>query len=290
MLRCKQCIPSFNLELVFIKKSRLHILFNLSCSFILGCGEVYGDVLSLPHQEGVDHYMNRYVAIPSSFKYTISPLNNRPDIVSLVSGVSLKLDSPVGADLLVYMELSYYDLNGMPQYGELIVHRDEANRIKDIFEDLFNSQFPIEKMRLVDRYLHPGESIELVGDSQLDERSMSDNNTYAFYARKVSNSDRWSNHAYGKAIDINPRVNPYVRLNPDGAVVYFAPQSGADYVQVDRADSLLSVQGVHTAMGSISILERHGWEWGGGWHYSDGVRDNHHFSCESRYAHDTNKY
>ncbi len=53
-------------------------------------------------------------------------------------------------------------------------------------------------MELIDRY---------GGD---DHRSMHHDNTSAFNCRFVNGTTRWSMHAYGKAIDINPRENPYV--------------------------------------------------------------------------------
>ena len=43
-----------------------------------------------------------------------------------------------------------------------------------------------------------------------DDRSMEADNTSAFNCRFVAGTSRWSEHAYGKAIDINPVENPYV--------------------------------------------------------------------------------
>jgi hypothetical protein len=43
-----------------------------------------------------------------------------------------------------------------------------------------------------------------------DDRSMRADNTSAFNCRFVGGTRRWSEHAYGKAIDLNPVENPYV--------------------------------------------------------------------------------
>ena len=43
-----------------------------------------------------------------------------------------------------------------------------------------------------------------------DERSMAADNTSAFNGRKVPGIDVWSQHAYGRAIDVNPLENPMV--------------------------------------------------------------------------------
>ena len=53
-------------------------------------------------------------------------------------------------------------------------------------------------MRLVDAYKAD------------DFDSIEADNTSAFNCRPATGSSNWSNHAYGEAIDINPRENPYV--------------------------------------------------------------------------------
>ena len=50
-----------------------------------------------------------------------------------------------------------------------------------------------------------------------DFRSIEADNTSAFNCRYVDGTTRWSNHAYGRAIDVNPIENPYVSARLDGA-------------------------------------------------------------------------
>jgi len=89
---------------------------------------------------------------------------------------------------------------GVVKKGELIVHRDRADEVLEIFRELLVARFPIQQIRFID---------DFGGD---DNASMSDNNSSALCVRPVTGtSNRWSQHSYGTAIDINPLVNPYVK-------------------------------------------------------------------------------
>ena len=70
--------------------------------------------------------------------------------------------------------------------------------MRSAFAELFADRFPIRRMRLVDAY----------GAS--DYRSIEADNTSAFNCRRATGATRWSEHAYGRAIDVNPIENPYV--------------------------------------------------------------------------------
>jgi hypothetical protein len=119
---------------------------------------------------------------------------------------------------------------------------------------LYAKRFPIRRIELIDRY---------DGD---DHRSMGADNTSAFNCRFVNGTNRWSMHAYGKAIDINPRENPYV----SGSFV--SPPEGAPY-----ADRSPKRKGMIYRKGPVvrSMRRIIGWEWGGAW---SGTRDYQHFS------------
>lgn len=110
---------------------------------------------------------------------------------------------------LSYLEIPYYDLNGQVQIGEMIVHKDLADEVLLIFQELYNIQYPIERMELVDNYTN-----KTNGKEADDWTSIQANNTSAFNYRKANDGqrdlDNLSNHAYGKCIDINPLVNPYI--------------------------------------------------------------------------------
>ena len=88
--------------------------------------------------------------------------------------------------------------DGQTHRGQLIVHEELVSQVITIFEQLYELRYPIEKIRTVDQY--PAAS---------DELQMEDNNTSAFSYRDIPGSGRWSQHAYGRAIDVNPLFNPY---------------------------------------------------------------------------------
>ena len=107
----------------------------------------------------------------------------------------------------------------------------------------------------------------------LDRASMGNNNTSAFCYRVVNGTTRMSNHAYGRAIDINPKINPYVTVSgsvsPRNAVKY-ADRSGEALSDIERAALIRSGDRVY------NIFISRGWEWGGEI-WSDSYYDYQHF-------------
>lgn len=164
---------------------------------------------------------------------------------------------PVGLADLRLVTVSHWGFDGRPRTGELVVHVRAADPLVGVFERLFRARFPIERMRLVDEY------------GADDDRSMADNNTSAFNCRSVAGSDRWSEHAYGTAVDVNPVQNPYVtgsRVSPPAGAAYTA--------RTVSTPGLITRDGpVVAAFGAI------GWGWGGSW--SSG-KDYQHFSASGR--------
>ena len=165
-------------------------------------------------------------------------------------------ESPVSRDDLRYITLSHYDFNGHVQEGELVVHKLAVDDLIDIFQKLFEVKFPITSMRTVDHF------------DGSDEASMEANNTSAFYARRVANATRWSNHSWGAALDINPLLNPLSRED------FFTPQAGKRYL-----DRTLDEPGMITKGSYIyQLFIERGWEWGGECFYErDKTTDLQHF-------------
>jgi hypothetical protein len=94
---------------------------------------------------------------------------------------------------------------------------------------------------------------------------MEANNTSAFNCRFVSGTTRWSQHAYGRAIDINPVRNPYV----DGS--YVSPTAGAPYA--DRMKHRIGM--IHAGDKVVRAFADENWKWGGYW---SPYQDYMHFS------------
>lgn len=171
---------------------------------------------------------------------------------------SWRAECPIGLDELRLVSVTHWTFDGGTLQGELVVHESHAVAITVAFADLFQAQFPIAQMRLVDEY---------DGD---DDRSMAANNTSAFNCRSVSGTSRWSEHAYGNAVDINPVQNPYVTGRGD-----VHPPGGTSHTDRHR-----STPGLITADGPVvAAFKRIGWKWGGLW---TSGRDYQHFSASGR--------
>lgn len=165
---------------------------------------------------------------------------------------------PVPLADLRYVTLRHWGTDGAVHEGELVVHRDAADAIVEAFARAFAARFPIERMVLVDEY------------GADDQASMRANNTSAFNCREVAGRPGvWSEHAFGRAVDVNPLVNPWVR----GAVV--DPPEGAPYA--DRTNPAPGLLRADTPL--VAAFRAVGWGWGGDW---AGGQDWQHFSASGR--------
>src|SRR5688572_23381380 len=145
------------------------------------------------------------LAIQPPFAHTVSPVT-RADLP-----YSWHPGCPVGPTQLRRVRMSYWGFDRRPHTGTLIVHASAVRDVTRVFRRLYTAKFPIRRMRSVDVY----------GGN--DDRSMAADSTSAFNCRFVSGTSRWSMHAYGKAIDVNPVENPYVsgsRVSPPGGRAY----------------------------------------------------------------------
>jgi hypothetical protein len=85
---------------------------------------------------------------------------------------------------------------------------------------------------------------------------MEDNNTSAYNCRDIPGTGRWSQHAFGRAIDLNPLLNPYI----DGTGA-FQPTNAAPYLDRNRTDPGL----LHAGDPVVRVFTDRGWRWGGSW-------------------------
>jgi hypothetical protein len=174
-----------------------------------------------------------------------------------MTGVSWRSGCPVPLRDLRILTLSHWGFDGRARAGRLIVHRDVAAELVAVFHELYAGRFPIRRMVPIDAY----------GAS--DFRSIEADNTSAFNCRYVDGTTRWSEHAYGRAIDVNPIENPYVS---GGRTSHRASRSYIDRVPRRRG---MAYEG-----GSIvRAFDRIGWGWGGRW---TSVKDYQHFSASGR--------
>jgi hypothetical protein len=185
---------------------------------------------------------------PPRFRATIEPAPRERMTSSWRPGC------PVAIDELRLVTLTHWGFDRELHRGELVVHEDQARAVKGVFRALFQARFPIERMKLVDVY------------GADDDRSMAANNTSAFNCRRVEGSSSWSEHAYGRAIDINPIQNPAV----EGGRV--SPPAGSRYLDRSRRAKGLIRAGDRVVRAFAAI----GWGWGGYW---TSLKDYQHFSA-----------
>lgn len=173
----------------------------------------------------------------------------RPASVHPVSatelGATWRPDCPAPPETLRRVDLDYWGFDEQPHRGQLVVHRDVTAQVIDVFDELFRLRFPIERMQTVDHY--PGAD---------DELSMRDNNTSAFNCRDIPGTGRWSLHAYGKAVDVNPRLNPYVDRRGD-----YQPANAGPFVDRARSDPGM----LRDDDPAVRAFTDRGWSWGGYW-------------------------
>ncbi len=160
---------------------------------------------------------------------------------------------PVPVEQLRAIDARFWGFDGAVHEGRIVVAAVQADNITSVLRDLFAAHYPIHKMEPVDRY----------GGS--DDASVAADNTSAFNCRPVTGSTGWSEHAYGRAVDLNPLENPYVM----GSTVLPA-QSAA---LLDRTRTDMGI--IHDGDAAVQAFAKVGWSWGGRW---TNPTDYQHFS------------
>ena len=175
-----------------------------------------------------------------------------------MTGRSWHRGCPVPIRDLRLVSLRFWGFDRVVHHGRLVVHRRYAGEMVRVFRRLFRVRFPLRRIRLVDRY---------GGD---DLRSMKADNTSAFNCRwRAGSPGVWSQHAYGRAIDLNPVENPYVVGD------HVSPPAGRRFV--DRSRRRRGMIHRHDAV--VRAFRSVGWRWGGRWRRTI---DYQHFSSNGR--------
>jgi hypothetical protein len=178
-----------------------------------------------------------------------------PELKERMTGSSWHQGCPVPIRNLRLIRVSFHNFEGERHIGRLVAHADATDALVNAFRSMWRNNFKIRRMHLVDTY------------DGSDQRSMRADNTSAFNCRTVSGTDRWSEHAYGRAIDINPVENPYVAS--DGSV---SPSNGEPYADRSRHRKGM----IHAGDSTVRAFRRQGWGWGGYW---SSAKDYQHFSA-----------
>ncbi len=197
------------------------------------------------------------IALAPSFQSSVEPLPG-PVKKRLVSGGYWHRGCPVPLSGLRLLTVTHRGFDGRAHPGQLVVNRRAARPLAGVFRRLYRLRFPIRHMRLDDFYVRARDRPQDV--------------TASFQCRQAvpspctggSGTGSWSMHAYGLAVDLNPRENPYVgcgQSNDPAARSYR-----------DRSRSRPGMIGGRTVRAFAAI----GWSWGGSWPGS--TKDYMHFS------------
>lgn len=184
-----------------------------------------------------------------------------------MNGKSYIENPDISYDDLRYIKVLHYNFRHQIQVGELVVNQAIAEDCRQIFMELFQEEYEINSMYLIDRYY---EKDQARNGEQVDISSINDDNTSAFHYRKIAGTEVLSNHAYGMAIDINPLENPYVKeadLQQTVASPYKDYNSYKDRT-AQRAHMISKDDACYR------IFKAHGFQWGGEW---NGNKDYQHF-------------
>jgi hypothetical protein len=164
---------------------------------------------------------------------------------------------PVKLSDLRYVTVVFRGFDGRAHTGELLVNRSAAAGAVQAFGRLFAAGFPIERMVIATR-------------AEVDAPPTGDGNTTGSYAcRPVARGTSWSEHAYGRAIDVNPFQNPYIKgdaVLPELATAY-----------TDRARVLPGM--ILPGSAVVKAFAVNGFSWGGDYR---SLKDWMHFSTTGR--------
>ncbi len=196
-----------------------------------------------------------------AFHMTISEMT--PE---LASRTTWKDGCPTGLDDLRHLEVSHWGFDRLNHTGELVVHADHAENLVGVFRKLHEAGYPIEQLGIAG----PSDLMDVDPADPAFWPTGDGNGSGAFVCRASTGGRRWSQHAHGLAVDLNPFHNPYIR--------------GADRLIPERAEAYLDRRNVRTGMiieGDVVVraFDAIGWKWGGRW---SSLKDYMHFSLTGR--------
>jgi D-alanyl-D-alanine carboxypeptidase len=146
---------------------------------------------------------------------------------------------PVPLDDLVSIHLNTIGFDNAVHDGVLVMNRKVSKEVVEIFGELFASGFQIERMQPYEDF-----PVGEIGAS---------NGTVGFNCRPAEDNPKaFSSHAYGIAVDVNEKTNPYHN-----------PKTGWEPAG-SNGDRNRSAPGLLTADAeAVKIFMRHGWIWDG---------------------------
>ena len=195
----------------------------------------------------------------ASFQSSVEPLP-KPMKAQLKQGGFWQRGCPVGLSELRLLTVAHRGFDGGSHTGQLVVNRRAARPLAGAFRKMYALRFPIRHMRFDDFY------------GPVRERPKDGDVTASFECRQAvpspctggKKTGTWSMHAYGLAVDVNPRENPYVGCGQS------RDPTARSYR--DRSNRRPGMVGSRT----VRAFGAAGWSWGGAW--AGDTKDYMHFS------------
>jgi hypothetical protein len=165
---------------------------------------------------------------------------------------------PVWMSQLRVVSYRYYGFDRNTHIGQIVVNQKVADSVATVFGKLYRLRFPIRDGAFASTYgPHPDQSGDVTASFECRDAGASP-------CSSSVTTHHWSMHAFGEAIDLDPRENPYVGcgMTRDKTAISYMKRSWHRPGMVTPA--------VRAAFASI------GWGWGGSWFGS--TKDYMHFS------------
>jgi hypothetical protein len=209
--------------------------------------------------------LTRFLAVPlvvlafQPFHSSIKPLSTSQRAALRDSGAWHK-GCPVSRSDLRLLTVTYRGFDKRSHTGRVVVNKKAAPPLAKVFRKLYALHFPIRHMRFNDSYgpkrLRPSDG-DVSGSFECRQAVPSP-------CSGGTGTGSWSNHAYGLALDINPRENPYVGCGQsrDPAARSYRDRSRHRRGMVTRR--------------VVAAFRSAGWGWGGSW--TGNTKDYMHFS------------
>ncbi len=160
---------------------------------------------------------------------------------------------------LEVVDVTYFGFDSLLHKGQLVMHKDVVDDIKQFFKKALDIKFPIKSVIpiCVEKYHFD------------DVASCNDNNTAGYNYRTITGTNKLSNHASGLAYDVNPVQNIFIKYDENQKELFRFPK-----------DTVYNPQEAGTLTPShplVILMKNLGWDWGGDWTPESGRTDYQHF-------------
>lgn len=175
--------------------------------------------------------------IPDNIKNKIITINNIPE------------KSKETLDDLSYLTIPYINFKGDVKDGHMIVDSKVADEILEIFQELYNIKYPINKIEIPEEYYDENDNTKDCESSAIDE-----NDTYSYYYGSTTSQ------LTGNALVLNPKINPKIsngKAEHENASKY-VNRKDTNNLSNEEKSALITKESE-----AYKIFKKYGWTWNG---------------------------